>query len=80
MKPFNLQKAIDGEPLETVTGHEVIEFHYFNSASAAISTHVAAATPNFLSCIVMLSRHVNQHLLEPSLLFRAPVCILLLNQ
>jgi hypothetical protein len=45
-----------------------------------IMTHVAAATPNFLSCIVMLSRHVNQHLLEPSLLFRAPVCILLLNQ
>lgn len=32
MKPFDLQKAIDGHPLVTRDGREVTEFHYFKTS------------------------------------------------
>lgn len=31
MKPFNLQKAIDGKPIVTRDGKKVLDFHYFKN-------------------------------------------------
>ncbi len=36
MKPFNLERAIAGDPLVTRDGREVKEFHYFSHASATL--------------------------------------------
>lgn len=43
MKPFDLQKAIEGHPLCTRDGRDITEFHYFKTAD---EDYICAAVVN----------------------------------